>query len=201
MTNVPASTRPLRADAARNRQALIDAAYDAFRRGGVSASLDDIAKSAGVGPGTLYRHFPHRDELVLAVIDEGLLELAELGDRLASAPDPVEALTVWLDAFIAQSSLFDGLARTLVHPEGGDDTNCKRSKNAGAALLRRAIGGGALRDDVTSDDLLDMAAAIAWIGERSTDTGQRRRLLMVVMDGMRRPANQPHRLQSEEASV
>ena len=158
----------------------------AFRRGGVTASLDDIAKAAGVGAGTLYRHFPSRDDLVLAVIDDGLLGLAERGEGLLESIDPVAALADWLDGFVAQAGLFDGLARTLVNPEAGDDTTCKRSKRAGAALLERAVAAGRLRDDVSSADLLDVAAAIAWLGDQGRDDAQRSRLLTLVIDGMRR---------------
>lgn len=184
-----AAPRPLRADAARNRRALLDAALEAFERGGVTASLDDIAKAAGVGPGTLYRHFPSRDDLVLAVIDDGLLVLAELGEGLLESPNPVAALTDWLEAFISQAGLFDGLARTLVNPEAGDDTTCKRSKRAGAALVERAVATGEMRRDVSSEDLLDLAAAIAWLGDQGRDTAQRSRLLTLVVDGMRRGAS------------
>ena len=186
MTSSPAPSRPLRADAVRNRRALLDAALAAFQRGGVTASLDDIAKAAGVGAGTLYRHFPSRDDLVLAVIDDGLLGLAERGEELLDAADPVAALADWLDAFVAQAGLFEGLARTLVNPEAGDDTTCKRSKRAGAALLDRAVTAGQLRDDVSSADLLDVAAAIAWLGDQGRDDAQRSRLLTLVIDGMRR---------------
>ena len=186
MTVSPTPSRPLRADAARNRRALLDAALAAFREGGVTASLDDIAKTAGVGAGTLYRHFPSRDDLVLAVIDDGLLALAELGEASLEHPDPVVALTVWLDGFVTQAGLFDGLARTLVNPEAGDDSTCRRSKRAGAALLDRAVAAGQLRDDVSSVDLLDLAAAIAWLGDQGRDDAQRSRLLTLVLDGMRR---------------
>ena len=186
MTGPAATPRPMRADAARNRRALLDAALVAFQRSGVTSSLDDIAKAAGVGPGTLYRHFPSRDDLVLAVIDDGLLALAELGENLLDSTNPVAALAEWLDAFIAQAGLFDGLARTLVNPEAGDDTTCKRSKRAGAALLDRAVAAGQVRDDVSSEDLLDISAAIAWLGDQGRADAQRSRLLTLVIDGMRR---------------
>jgi hypothetical protein len=94
---------------------------------------------------------------------------------------------IWLDAFIKQAGLFDGLARTLVNPEAGDDTTCKRSKRAGAALLDRAVSAGAVRDDISSKDLLDIAAAIAWLGDQGRAEGQRSRLLTLVVDGMRSP--------------
>ena len=157
-----------------------------FHRGGVTASLDDIAKAAGVGPGTLYRHFPNRDDLVLAVIDDGLLSLAEQAEALLGSTEPVAALQGWLNDYVTQAGLFDGLARTLVAPEAGDDTTCKRSKRAGAALLERAVATGDVRDDLSGDDLLDMATAIAWLGEHGRGAEQRSRLLTVVIDGLRR---------------
>jgi len=182
-------TRPLRADAARNRQLLLDAARDAFASHGVSASLDDVARAAGVGPGTLYRHFPTRDALVLAVIDEGLIEIHRLGATLKEGADPVDALFRWLDAFIEQGSTFQGLARTLASPppSAEADSPCHLARCSGAALVARAVEAGLLRDDIDADDVLDMAAAIAWIGEQpQRDTTQRERLLRVVVDGLRR---------------
>src|SRR6202165_1638144 len=92
--------RPMRADAARNRQLLLVAARDAFDRHGVTASLDDIARAAGVGPGTLYRHFPTRDQLVLAVIDEGLTDIHRLGTALLDEDDPMGALPRWLGCLV-----------------------------------------------------------------------------------------------------
>jgi AcrR family transcriptional regulator len=121
--------RPLRADAARNRQLLLDAARHAFDRHGVSASLDDIARAAGVGPGTLYRHFPTRDQLVLAVIDEGLTDIHRLGSALLDEDDPMGALRRWLDAYVEQAGMFDGLARTLASPPPADE---ERSSRRGA---------------------------------------------------------------------
>ncbi|WP_235367029.1 TetR/AcrR family transcriptional regulator, partial [Rhodococcus sp. Chr-9] len=136
----------------------------------------NIAKAAGVGPGTLYRHFPNRDDLVLAVIDDGLLALAEQAEALLGSTEPVAALQGWLNDYVTQAGLFDGLARTLVDPEAGDDTTCKRSKRAGAALLERAVATGDVRDDLSGDDLLDMATAIAWLGEHGRGAEQRSRL-------------------------
>src|SRR5881398_706607 len=97
-----AGTRPMRADAARNRGLVLDAARTAFARHGVTASLDDVARAAGVGPGTLYRHFPTRDALVLAVIDDGLTDICSLGAELSDNSEPLEALRQWLDAYIEQ---------------------------------------------------------------------------------------------------
>ncbi|MDT5370421.1 MAG: hypothetical protein QOC62_4852 [Mycobacterium sp.] len=184
--------RPLRADAARNRRLLLHAARDAFERHGVSASLDDIARAAGVGPGTLYRHFPTRDQLVLAVIDEGLTDIHRLGTALLDDDDPMGALRRWLDAYVAQASMFDGLARTLSRPRPDDEwSTCQFARSAGGALVARAAAARLIRDDIDIADVLDIAAAIAWVAEQpERDAGQRDRLLRVIIDGLR-PADAP----------
>lgn len=185
----PSAARPLRADAARNRGLLLDAAREAFARNGVSASLDDVARTAGVGPGTLYRHFPTRDELVLEVIDEGLTDLYRLGTTLLDDSDPVDALRRWLDAYIDQGSMFQGLAATLANPPdpaGGELSTCLLARNAGAALVQRAVAEGSLRGDTDFGDVLDLAAAIIWVGEQpERDDRQRDRLVRIVLDGLR----------------
>jgi AcrR family transcriptional regulator len=179
------SVRPMRADAARNRRLLLDAARQAFARSGVTASLDDVAKTAGVGPGTLYRHFPSRDALVLAVIDDGLMELHQLGATLMDSANPLGALREWLAAYIAQAGMFDGLANTLVSAPTESITACRMSREAGAELVRRAVAAGAIRDDANIADVLDLAAAIAWVGEQpERDEAHRARLLEIVMDGI-----------------
>lgn len=181
-------SKPLRADAARNRRLLLDAAVTAFHERGVTASLDDVAKAAGVGPGTLYRHFPTRDHLVLAVIDEGLTDLAEFGASLLEESDPVQALLSWLAAFVEQGSVFTGLAGTLVAPQpGAADSACQRNQRSGHALVQRAVDAGCLREDVEAGDVIDMAGAIMWIGEQpNRDPAQRQRLLHILVDGIRR---------------
>ncbi|MDA2890187.1 TetR/AcrR family transcriptional regulator [Mycolicibacterium sp. BiH015] len=184
-----ATARPRRADAARNRELILRSAHDAFAEHGVSASLDDVARAAGVGPGTLYRHFPNRDALVLAVIDEGLSDLHGRGTRLLEAADPVGALREWLQAYIEQGAIFKGLAATLAsppHPDDNTDSTCHLARSAGAALIDRAISQGVVRDDVTVQDVMDMAAAITWVGDQpDRDAAQRHRLLEVLVDGLR----------------
>ena len=180
--------RPMRADAARNRRLLLDAALEAFTRNGVTASLDDVARAAGVGPGTLYRHFPTRDELVLAVIDDGLADIHRLGTALLNDADPVDALHRWLGAYIAQVSMFQGLAQTLASPPpaaAGEQSTCTLARSAGAALVDRACTAGLIRRDIEFDDVLDLAAAIAWVGEQpERDQRQRDRLVRVMLDGL-----------------
>jgi AcrR family transcriptional regulator len=179
----------MRADAARNRGLLLDAAREAFSRQGVTASLDDVARSAGVGPATLYRHFPTRDHLVLAVIDEGLGQIRDLGTALLDEPDALDALHRWLNAFIEQGSVFDGLARTLVSPPAAapdDQSMCRLARGAGADLIARAADQTLVRRDVNVNDVLDMAAAIAWVSEQpDRDADQRRRLVRLLVNGLR----------------
>ncbi|UXA16392.1 TetR/AcrR family transcriptional regulator [Mycobacterium sp. SMC-4] len=201
--NTTADARPRRADAARNRQLLLRSAHDAFAKHGVNASLDDVARAAGVGPGTLYRHFPSRDALVLAVIDEGLTALHRLGTRLLEAPDPLGALREWLQAYIEQGAIFTGLAATLASPpDPGDDSDstCQLARKAGAALIDHAISHGVVRDDLTAQDVMDMAAAITWVGDQpDRDAAQRDRLLAVLIDGLH--AGTPSRRNPVESAL
>ena len=181
-------TRPLRADAQRNRRRLLDVARIAFGRDGVTASLDDIARAAGVGPGTLYRHFPTRDRLVRAVIDDGLIGIHDMGVALLTEPDPADALEAWLNAYVEQGSVFKGLAETLVNPLAGSDDldSCRQAREAGTALIDRAVREGAFRPDVRAEDVLDMVAAVTWVGEQpNRQAGQRERLINLVVAGMR----------------
>lgn len=180
------SARPLRADAARNRQLLLDAAREAFGAHGVTASLDDVARAAGVGPGTLYRHFPTRDQLVLEVIDDGLIRIRDLGVELLESDDPLDALHRWLAAYVEQGSVFEGLARTLASPPAGESSTCRMARDAGGALVARAAKAGLVHRDTQIGDVLDMAAAIAWVGEQpDRDANQRARLLRVMVNGLR----------------
>jgi AcrR family transcriptional regulator len=180
------TARPLRADAARNRQLLLDAAREAFGAHGVTASLDDVARAAGVGPGTLYRHFPTRDQLVLEVIDDGLTGIRDLGVELLASDDPLDALHRWLTAYVEQAGVFHGLARSLASPPASESSTCRMARDAGGALVARAAKAGLVQGDIHIDDVLDMAAAIAWVGEQPhRDADQRSRLLRVVINGLR----------------
>jgi AcrR family transcriptional regulator len=166
---------------------LVEAAFAAFRREGVHASLDDIAKAAGVGSGTLYRHFATRDALVLAVIEGRLDSLAEIGADLADVVPPIEAVERWLAAYIDQAATFQGLAGTLVGPKPETEApSCHAARAAGATLIERAIAAGELRADTVAGDLLDLAAAIAWVGEHSPpDPARASRLLHLCLAGAR----------------
>jgi AcrR family transcriptional regulator len=190
--NRPAATvaRPLRADAQRNVERLILAAREAFAAHGPGASLDDIARQAGVGSGTLYRHFPTRLSLMEAVYRDGVERLCAAGDRLRDTEPAAEALADWLRAFVTYVSQKRGLAGALTSGLGKDAdlfAGCHAMiSETGGALLARAQEAGVLRRDVELMDLLRLTGAIAHAGETSPEGAVlSERLLRLAMDGLR----------------
>src|SRR5215212_724513 len=193
--NLPASptpvteARPLRADARRNIERLIDAAREAFATEGPNAPLDDIARAAGVGSGTLYRHFPNRIALLEAVYRANVERLCAEGERLAATEPPAQALLDWLRGFVRVIAEKRGLAAALT-AEGRTSElfgQCHAMINAtGADLLDRAKTAGAVRDDVPLGDVLKMAKAFAQAAETSPEgPALAERLLVLSMDGLR----------------
>jgi AcrR family transcriptional regulator len=182
---------PLRADARRNRDRLIAAARAAFAERGAEASLDDIARRAGVGPGTLYRHFPTRLALMEAVYRDGVEALCAEAQDLLTSPSPGEALTSWLRSFLAYVSTKRGLAAALTTIAGEEKPPVFAAchdliSTAGSALLGRAQEAGVVRPDVHLWDLLKLINGIALTCEQSPDCGVlANRLLALVMDGVR----------------
>lgn len=185
--------RAQRADAKRNVERLLDAARDAIARDGPDASLDDIARDAGVGSGTLYRHFPTRVALLEAVYRGEVERLCAEGDRLLdSDTEPGEALSEWLRAYVTVGAMKRGLMGPLTTALGQDSdlfASCKSMvMTTGGRLVERAQGAGAIRDDVELTDILTLVSAIAHAGELTRDqSGQSERLLAVAIDGLRRP--------------
>lgn len=177
----------LRADARRNRQRLFEVAHEAFLNHGVTASMDDIARGAGVGIGTLYRHFPTRDALILALVADDLERLATLADELRAdeAPAGVEQ---WLAELVRHNLTYRGLAESIIAALGQPTplgTACDRLHTAGASLVRHAQDHGELRADIDPGDAIDLAAAVAWITEQDPDDTRRTTLLRVTIDGLR----------------
>jgi AcrR family transcriptional regulator len=166
-------------------------ALDAFVEQGIGAPLDEIARRAGVGIGTLYRHFPTREALVDALIRDGVDELCHKGDELAGSADPMDALAAWLRALVDHAARFRGLAASIVAAGCGTDhdqalaDSCARVNGAGGALMARAREAGQLRPDVDDADIIDLAASIAWITDHAPrDEGQTDRLLGLVLDAI-----------------
>jgi AcrR family transcriptional regulator len=179
--------KPLRADARRNREQLLAAAAEAFAAEGADASLDAIARRAGVGSGTLYRHFPTRDELIRAVYRARVEQACARGAALGTAPDPMAALTEWLRTLVALST-GDAVTATLLGgrsqwPPGFAD-DCHDALSAtGRPLLDRARDG--LRPGVSLDDVHALVHGIATASSTAADPADRAdRLLDLVLDGL-----------------
>ena len=189
------AARPLRADAQRNVQKLLDAARDAFAAEGPNAPLDDIARAAGVGAGTLYRHFPNRLALLEAVYRDNVERLCAEGDHLAATEPPADALVDWLRAFVGIVSQKRGLAAALSDEGRGRElfAECHAMINTtGTQLLDNAKAAGAVRGDVALNDLLKMVGAFAAAGEASPEgSALSERLLALSMDGLRPRSAEP----------
>lgn len=174
--------RPERADARRNFDALILAAREAFAEHGAGASLEDIARRAGVGIGTLYRNFPSRDSLVEAVYVAEVERLVEAAQQ-AQSMEPWHGLEHWLRRFVeyvgTKHALIDGINR-----ESPVLKNCRDAMYAaGSPLLARAQEAGVARIDASIEDVVRLIAGIA--GVAFPDEDQRRRVLGLAIDGLR----------------
>jgi AcrR family transcriptional regulator len=184
-------SRPLRADAQRNRDRLVDAAVRAFSHDGPEVTLEAIAKDAGVGIGTLYRHFPTRLDLVEAVFRDQAEILVAGARELAEAPDAGTALTDFLRLVITHSTKYRGLASALVvalHDEGSDMARSCHSMvyEAGGLLLDRAKKQGAVRADIDLRDMFKLANGIALAVEQDDgDPDLIDRLLALLVGGLR----------------
>lgn len=186
-------SRPLRADARRNVDRLVAAAREAFAEHGPEASLDDIARSAGVGSGTLYRHFPTRLALLEAVYRDNVSRLAAEGDRLRATAPPGDALIAWLGAFVGYVSIKRGLATALTRGLGNDAdvfAQCHGvMTRTGDALLADAKAAGSIRAEVELKDLIRLAGAIGAAADNSPEgPALSERLLKLAIDGVR-PGN------------
>jgi AcrR family transcriptional regulator len=184
--------RPKRADARRNYDQLVEQARIAFAEFGVDASLDEIARRAGVASGTLYRHFPTRLDLIEVVLAEQMAELVDLGRELLTADDEFDALSTWLHAGITHGLTYRGLAAAVMNSALDRDTELVSTWHAemfeaGAALLARARESGVIVADAEDADVLKMIGAIAWAAENTPNgTAQADRLLTLLMNGLRR---------------
>jgi AcrR family transcriptional regulator len=180
------SERPQRADARRNRDKLIAAAREAFAECGTTASLEDVARRAGVGIGTLYRHFPTRQDLLEAVYVDEFEAIARSAVDLADLP-PWDALVNWLQQFVRYAATKRALAEELLAYIDLDSDVFRRSREAitaaGEPLLERAQRAGVVRPDVTFGDLTRMIGGIAAI--RASDPEQIERILGLALDGLR----------------
>lgn len=181
--HVPAR-RPRRTDARLNRERLIATAQEVFAEAGPEASLNEVARRAGVGPGTLYRHFPNRFALLTAVLRDRIEKLCELAETLSSSESADDALTQWLRAFLVHARLSQGLGGALMVEEPvALGLDCHRMiLDAAADLLAQAQRRGTARASLTADDLVQLVVGIALSTARSHDAEQPDRLLTLVLD-------------------
>ncbi|MFI5675900.1 TetR/AcrR family transcriptional regulator [Streptomyces cellulosae] len=183
--------RPMRADARRNYERLLKAAVEAFAEHGEGASLDDIAKRAGVGSGTLYRHFPTRQALLEAAYVDRIEALAARADELTERLPPGEALSEWLNELSTGMIQVRGLKALLglAVTEGGPAvvTACGDGlKGAAARLVAAAQREGTLRRDVEPVDILRLAHGVATASELADAEGKHiRRYLALLTEGLR----------------
>jgi AcrR family transcriptional regulator len=182
--------RPKRADARRNYDKLIAAAREAFTERDRSASLGEIAHRAGVGIGTLYRHFPTRADVIEAVYIEELEALCRSADDLRDVP-PWDALVGWLHRFVGYVTTNRALAEQLFVVADRDADVFKRSRavfySAVESLLERAQEAGAVRPDISIGEVVQMVGGIAKI--QGADPVSVARILSVALDGLRYRAN------------
>jgi AcrR family transcriptional regulator len=185
------ATRPLRADAQRNYQALLTAASAAFAdHGADDASLEEIARRAGVGIGTLYRHFPARQDLLAAVYTDQVQALRVRAQELLESGSPDEALAAWLRALADFGKTKRNLTTALLAAFDQDSdllSSCGAViRESAAALLSRAQQAGTVRADASAADVLRLVHAISMAIERApADDGQADRLIALVIDGLR----------------
>ncbi|ROS26174.1 TetR/AcrR family transcriptional regulator [Cellulomonas sp. PhB150] len=189
------TSRPLRADAARNREKLLSAARVMFDEQGTDASLEEIARRAGVGVGTLYRNFPTRIELIEAVYRHNVDELCASGARLADSLEPRAAFEAWLLEFVAYAGSKRGLAGALRAALGDDASHVfadvhDRLTSSGDLMLHAAQADGTIRDDVETMDVLRAVSGVCMAAPDWRDPAKTQRALRIVLDGLRyRPAD------------
>jgi AcrR family transcriptional regulator len=181
--------RKPRADAQRNRERILQVAKEAFTKSGAHTNMDGIAKQAGVGPGTLYRHFPTREELLIAVYRTEMEKLAAAEQKLAETMPPIEALRAWLLLFInaiAAKHIIAPVLNTLVgDPKKVFEASYAQIQEAIRALVKRAIKNGDIRMDLDPMDLLHALVGVANVRSSPDWQQSARRLVDILIAGSR----------------
>jgi AcrR family transcriptional regulator len=181
------STRPTRADAARNYDLLVTAAREAFAEHGTDTSLEEIARRAGVGIGTLYRRFPNRTALLEAVYVDEIQSVCDRAYGFAEKLEPFEALAAWLRSFVGYGVSKKSLAGELTAALGKDSPffqSCKVNvQEAGELLLSKAKAAGTVRQDLELMDIMRLVGGITMA--RDMEPEEANRLLDIVLCGLR----------------
>lgn len=204
MTHQPAlEKRKPRLDAIRNRERVLEAAKAVFSQGGPEASLEAVARHAGVGIGTLYRHFPTREALYEAVYRREVEQLVELAKHLETKIAPVEALRLWLQAGVEFMATKKGMAAALAMAAHGSSElvtySLDRLTRALGELLERAVAAGELRADIDPEDLLRTLVGMCYAHDRPGWQSKVMRLVDVFIDGLRRRPDERRDRQVREA--
>ena len=180
--------RKPRADAARNHERVLEAAKAVFGTGGAEASLEAVARRAGVGIGTLYRHFPTREALFEAVYRREVEQIADLADQLKSDPAPTGALRRWLHANVelvaTKKGMLAALALAAHSPTELYAYSFDRLSKAMGALLDRAVTAGEIRSDVSAGDLLRALVGMCFLYDQPGWQANVLRLVDVLVDGL-----------------
>lgn len=182
----------MRADAQRNRDRIVEVAREVFREQGYDASLDEVAKRAGVGAGTLYRHFPKRENLVDAIMQSWVDRVNEAADRsLAREGSPRDLLLRWFEEYVRLISLHKGgpakITTAMDDPESPIQGKCQVLRTAGDRVLERLRAEGALREGVDTTQVARLVGGIATVADQGDlDPATVRPLLEVVADGLLR---------------
>ena len=187
--SAPTHDKPLRKDAALNREKLLAAAVGLFAERGTEGSLEEVAKRAGVGIGTLYRHFPTRDALVEAAYRNEVAQLRAAADEMLSELPPDAALEAWMRRFVDYGTAKRGMRDALQSIAGGGADLFAETRGqvteAVAVLLRAGAEAGSLRADVEPEDVLRAMGAIWMVAEGDEFPEQAMRILRLVLDGLR----------------
>jgi AcrR family transcriptional regulator len=191
----PGAVRKPRADARRNRDGLLEAAKATFAEVGAEASLDEIARRAGVGIGTLYRHFPTRDAVVEAVYRREVQQLADAAPRLIESMAPAEALRAWMRLFIDYIAAKKVIAPALKSSVAGGSAvyadSSVRINEAIGLLVERARASGDIRPNADSADLLRALVGFAYVNSAPDWEASARRLIDLLIDGLRSQRGNP----------
>lgn len=175
----------MRSHAQRNYDQILRAATTVFAESGPDASLNEIARRAGVGPGTLYRHFPNRQTLQAAVLEERVERLCGEGAELLSLPDADTALAQWLRLLLLHTRSDRGLGAAALTGTTDQGAQCRAAiEEAAALLVARAKDSGTVRSDTSADDLVHLMAGIGLATEVHSDSAQAERLLGTVLRGI-----------------
>ncbi len=196
MTTARTSEKTLRRDAQRNRERIVSSARSLFARDGVDVSVDDITREAGVGMGTLYRHFATKEELIDAVLEDAFDDLVQLAEQAVAAEDAWAGFAGFLEQALAQHAANRGLKDVLAsHEQGRERAQAMRERIRPLLrqMIERAQGQGTLRADITAEDI----PLVFWTGGRVIETTGTvapdywRRYLGLLLDGLRAEAATP----------